>query len=459
MVDFPGHVTCQRLPIIGVMGSGTMTHADLAEPVGHLIATMGFHLLTGAGGGVMEAVSRAFCLVKERQGRCIGVARGQSQWVGSFGHDSRTFFPGQVNPWVEIPIMTHLPLSGSQGTDTLSRNHINVLSSDVLLALPGGHGTRSEVELCLEYGREVWLFLQDEAIAGQSRDDFLARGHDGLRIMDSLDELRDALQSRFPDRETSTTMDKPRVQLLSETLDQPADLDFIESKKVLVVGLAGSRDLVLAYAFSRMMKENQPQHIVFGVPRWSVHAHFSSITHRIQTLPEDSSPTKESLLDISVPRGDLQSPWFFALSRRPATMETLRDELTAQDFDVAIWLDLGGRVVSSAQSNVRSRRILMTQLLQELPCRVIQTVLSPGCDHHVHRDWLQEGLTRAAQAGRYLGWISLVPLLPTLKELESGFQKSSAMPCLVKALNHPPDDREEKVKTRAYLFDVKRLIF
>src|SRR5262249_29516437 len=48
-----------RRRVVAVIGSGT-TAARHADEVGCLIATMGFDLLTGAGRGVMEAVSRAF---------------------------------------------------------------------------------------------------------------------------------------------------------------------------------------------------------------------------------------------------------------------------------------------------------------------------------------------------------------------------------------------------------------
>jgi predicted Rossmann-fold nucleotide-binding protein len=34
----------------------------------------------------------------------------------------------------------------------LSRNHINVLSADAVVALPGGAGTRSEIDLAKRYG-------------------------------------------------------------------------------------------------------------------------------------------------------------------------------------------------------------------------------------------------------------------------------------------------------------------
>ncbi|MBX3271088.1 MAG: molybdenum cofactor carrier protein [Sandaracinaceae bacterium] len=133
------------------MGSGREPHTALAAPLGVWIAREGHHLLTGGGGGVMEAVSAAFVATRPRVGVCIGVLPGP---------DAR---PGYPNPHVEIPIRTHLPLSGALGTDPRSRNHVNVLSSDVIVALPGGEGTRSEVALAARYGRLAVLFGPREA--------------------------------------------------------------------------------------------------------------------------------------------------------------------------------------------------------------------------------------------------------------------------------------------------------
>eukprot|EP00045_Choanoeca_perplexa_P016282 m.218199 g.218199 ORF g.218199 m.218199 type:complete len:209 (-) comp17216_c1_seq2:968-1594(-) len=60
-------------PVIAVMGSGTFEYLELAEPLGQWIARANFHLLTGGGGGVMHATSRAFTSVPERHGACLGV--------------------------------------------------------------------------------------------------------------------------------------------------------------------------------------------------------------------------------------------------------------------------------------------------------------------------------------------------------------------------------------------------
>ncbi len=140
------------LPIVGVMGSGAAEHAERATRLGRWLAARGVHLLTGGGGGVMAAVSRAFCEVAERRGLVIGIIPSSAASSGPK--------PGYPNRWVEIPIYTHLPLSGERGAEPLSRNHINVLTSDVIVALPGGAGTASEIALALAYRRPIVAFLE-----------------------------------------------------------------------------------------------------------------------------------------------------------------------------------------------------------------------------------------------------------------------------------------------------------
>src|SRR5215831_12725350 len=122
-----------RLRVIGVMGSGSDEHRARSEPLGRWLATEGVHLLTGGGGGVMAAVSKAFHETAGRRGLVIGV-------LPSSGADPAEPKRGYPNPWVEVPIFTHLPLTGERGTDPLSRNAINLLSSDVVIFLPGRSG-------------------------------------------------------------------------------------------------------------------------------------------------------------------------------------------------------------------------------------------------------------------------------------------------------------------------------
>jgi uncharacterized protein (TIGR00725 family) len=146
---------------VGVMGSGTVEHDECARPIGELIAVLGANLLTGGGPGVMRAVSRAFTRYPGERGICIGVIPCASET------DRGTAKAGYPNEFVELAVYTHLPYSGQQGTQDLSRNHINVLSSAAIVALPGEHGTASEIALALRYGRPVIAYaLNPEQVLG-----------------------------------------------------------------------------------------------------------------------------------------------------------------------------------------------------------------------------------------------------------------------------------------------------
>jgi uncharacterized protein (TIGR00725 family) len=92
------------------------------------------------------AVCRGFAEVPGRAGVSVGILPAGPP-------------AGYPNPWVDIPIRTHLPQRGREGAGERSRNHLNVLSSDVLVVLPGGAGTRTEVELAFRYGKPFIAYL------------------------------------------------------------------------------------------------------------------------------------------------------------------------------------------------------------------------------------------------------------------------------------------------------------
>ncbi len=132
-----------------------MPHAELSVPLGRWIAEKGFHLVNGGGGGVMEATARGFQSFDGKTGMVLGVLPAASPCSTA---DERTHFEtptGYPNPYVDIPVRTHLHLSGRLGTEPFSRNHIVVLTADIVVALPGSEGTKSEIELCLEYKKPL----------------------------------------------------------------------------------------------------------------------------------------------------------------------------------------------------------------------------------------------------------------------------------------------------------------
>ncbi len=120
--------------VIGVVGGAVVSHDALhnAYSVGRLIAERGWVLLNGGrNAGVMEASARG---ANEAGGLVVGILPA----------DNTT----GVAPSVDIAIPTGM---GD------ARNAINVLASQVVIALPGGPGTISEVALALKAGRNVVL--------------------------------------------------------------------------------------------------------------------------------------------------------------------------------------------------------------------------------------------------------------------------------------------------------------
>lgn len=118
--------------IVGVMGGGSVKpeEAKAAYTLGALIARQGWVLLNGGrdAGAMAASAQGAFDL----GGLTVGILP-----------DADTV---QASPHIQIPICTGM---GS------ARNTINVLSSDIVVACPGGAGTLSEIALALKHGKNV----------------------------------------------------------------------------------------------------------------------------------------------------------------------------------------------------------------------------------------------------------------------------------------------------------------
>ena len=115
------------------MGGGEIVNAgdyEDARCLGGLIAKEGWILLNGGrASGIMEASARG---AKENDGLTIGILPGND--------------PAWASEYIDIPILTGIGFA---------RNYINVLTSDVVVALPGKTGTVSEIALALNIGKKV----------------------------------------------------------------------------------------------------------------------------------------------------------------------------------------------------------------------------------------------------------------------------------------------------------------
>ena len=116
---------------VAVVGSSDVDYrsASLATEVGRTVAAVGAVLICGGLGGTMEAAARG---AKEEGGLTVGI-------VPSYQKDT-------ANPYIDIIIASGLGHA---------RNVLVAASGDVVVALPGSHGTRAEVSLALKLGRPV----------------------------------------------------------------------------------------------------------------------------------------------------------------------------------------------------------------------------------------------------------------------------------------------------------------
>jgi len=124
--------------IIGVMGGGnaSLKDTEAAYLLGSLIAKQGWILLNGGrNAGIMEASAKG---AGDQGGLTVGILPDDNY--------------SMVSEYIQIPILTGM---GN------ARNCINVLSSNVVVAFPGGAGTISEIALALKYGKTVILLNFD----------------------------------------------------------------------------------------------------------------------------------------------------------------------------------------------------------------------------------------------------------------------------------------------------------
>lgn len=141
---------------IGVVGSHSEEWEEYSAPLGKMLAEEGFNLITGAGGGVMCSVSKAFAQVSERTGKVIGIVPTIDYSGEQLSRETYS------NLFIDIPILVPLDKKAQNDTMPYSRNHVNIMSADAIVVLPGQHGTQNEVSLALMYEKPVILLGEAE---------------------------------------------------------------------------------------------------------------------------------------------------------------------------------------------------------------------------------------------------------------------------------------------------------
>ena len=116
---------------VSVIGSSEPDErfSPIARDVGRVIAARGAALICGGLGGIMEAASRG---AKEKGGLTVAI-------LPSYDKNS-------ANRFIDIAIPSGLGHA---------RNVLVVSSGDIIVALMGSHGTRSEIAIALKLGKPV----------------------------------------------------------------------------------------------------------------------------------------------------------------------------------------------------------------------------------------------------------------------------------------------------------------
>jgi len=117
--------------IVAVIGGKEADHLALkaAHETGRLLGKLEITVLTGGGGGVMEAASRG---AAEAGGLTLGILPGDDT--------------SSANPHVLVPVATGFGIG---------RNIIIARTADAVIAVDGQYGTLSEIAYALQLGKPV----------------------------------------------------------------------------------------------------------------------------------------------------------------------------------------------------------------------------------------------------------------------------------------------------------------
>ncbi len=167
-----------RRPIIAVIGASSAEpkSLEMAEQVGSAIGYNKWNLITGGGGGVMEAACRGFSKARIEAGQVT---------IGILPTDDAGF----ANRFVDIAIPTGIGLA---------RNAIIVRTAWGLVAVGGCSGTLSEIAFAWQLNRPI-VALADSGgwagkLAGQAIDH---RRSDAVFSAKTADEALEIMKSRL----------------------------------------------------------------------------------------------------------------------------------------------------------------------------------------------------------------------------------------------------------------------
>ena len=166
----------ERIKQIAVIGDSEAGEKALkmAEEIGSSLAHAGYAVITGGGGGIMEAASKG---AAQAGGLTIGILPGTSKY--------------QANCYCKLVIPTGIGHA---------RNALTALAGDAIVAVGGGAGTLSEICFGWIYQKPIFVFKKyggwSKKLAGKPVDHRLEAV---ITNCESVDDLMEKLREAFND--------------------------------------------------------------------------------------------------------------------------------------------------------------------------------------------------------------------------------------------------------------------
>lgn len=189
--------------------------------------------------------------------------------------------------------------------------------------------------------------------------------------------------------------------------------------RVLVLGLGGGSDILLAYSLSQVLFPGSQFTVFWGNTKKKLQENdLEPLTTHIYRLPgteqEDGELKKDAhgstAIDRRVPRGPEGTPWIFLV---PHERNGLGPDLRALDIDLVVGVDTGGDVLT----DLKGRDARMHRRVERCGIPAYLAIVGPGCDGESTYADLARSLSDAELVSRYRGALPVAALLPFLDPL------------------------------------------
>jgi catechol 2,3-dioxygenase-like lactoylglutathione lyase family enzyme len=207
---------------------------------------------------------------------------------------------------------------------------------------------------------------------------------------------------------------------MEEWLLQTFSFPDVKGRKVLIAGLGGGCDIILALAVARLLPAGA-RTVVYGNTKKADEPDLEEVSRHIRRVPREVRALKRgrthgtTAIDRSVPRGDEGCPWIFLLPP-PKSDGRLVKDLNSHQFDIIFAVDTGGdSLLGSPEGSGRDKRMLRILARTERP--LYHIVVAPGSAGEGTYDDLRRAMKSRPLERRYRGCFSLEPVLGVLRTL------------------------------------------